>query len=182
MAALYVRSDSVYKLIGADAWDAERDARRWRGGCPCVAHPPCAQWGRLRFTATVDPALKALGPLAVRQVRANGGVLEHPAHSTLWAHCALPLPGQVDAHGGWTLEAAQHRWGHRVAKLTWFYVVGLSAAELPALPPLRGEPTHAIRPRFRGDRTRLCLPRAEREETPPLLATWLMRVARLTKR
>jgi hypothetical protein len=38
IAALFVRSDSIYKSIGnVDAWDMERDARRWPGGGPAVA-------------------------------------------------------------------------------------------------------------------------------------------------
>lgn len=42
VAALFVRADGNYKAMpGVDAWDMERDARLWPGGCPVVAHPPC---------------------------------------------------------------------------------------------------------------------------------------------
>lgn len=41
VSVLYVRNDSVYKELDVDCWDIERDARKWPGGNPVVAHPPC---------------------------------------------------------------------------------------------------------------------------------------------
>lgn len=90
VAALFVRADSIYKTMpGVDAWDIERDARKWPGGCPVVAHPPCRAWGRLRQFAKPRPDEKDLAPWAVEKVRRWGGVLEHPANSSLWIACGL---------------------------------------------------------------------------------------------
>ena len=54
-----------------------------------------------------------LARLAVALVREFGGVLEHPAASTLWPAQRLPPIGQRDAFGGWTLPIVQSWWGHR---------------------------------------------------------------------
>src|SRR5580692_11117608 len=82
IAALFVRRDSIYKgMPGIDCYDEDRDARNWPGGCPVIAHPPCAQWGPLSPFAHDVPELKALGPAAVAFVQQWGGVLEHPFKS-----------------------------------------------------------------------------------------------------
>jgi hypothetical protein len=59
-----------------------------------------------------------LARLAVALVREFGGVLEHPAGSTLWKAQKLPRPGERDQYGGWTLEAPQKWWGHKAEKAT----------------------------------------------------------------
>jgi hypothetical protein len=182
VAALFVRADSVYKTMpGVDAWDEARDARRWPGGAPVVAHPPCRLWAKLRqFAAAADPvAERLLAVGAVASVRAFGGVLEHPAESTLWAHCGLPRPGRPpDAYGGWTGEVRQCDWGHKAEKLMWLYVVGCHPDDLPALPP-RAEPTGVIKPQRGVPRDgRKIVTKAEREHTPPAFAAWLVEVAR----
>jgi hypothetical protein len=83
-----------------------------------------------------------LAPLAVAAVRRFGGVLEHPAGSTLWDYCGLPVPGELsDAFGGRSFEVCQCDWGHPARKRTWLYVVG--ARSLPLRPGSR-EPTHWI--------------------------------------
>lgn len=178
VAALFVRADSYYKTMpGVDAWDIERDARAYDGPHPVVAHPPCRAWGRLRTFANPRPDERNLARLAVALVREFGGVLEHPAGSTLWPAQGLPGPGQRDTFGGWTLAAPQHWWGHRAAKETWFYVVGCEPAEVPDIPLRLDEPTHVVQSCKRDD-CRPHITKAEREHTPPELARWLVDLAR----
>lgn len=192
VAALFVRADSVYKTMpGVDAWDIERDARKWPGGCPVVAHPPCRAWGRLRHFAKPRPDEKDLARWSVQMVRRWGGVLEHPASSQLWPDQGLPEPGRLDQYGGWTLPIYQHWWGHRAQKATLLYIVGCRPADLPAMPMRIDEPTCVIRfDQRRPDGTHIRkgdadwrprLGSAEREHTPPELAAWLVELARRSK-
>ena len=45
IAALYVQEGGCYfGLEGVDPWDEARDARRYAGPHPVVAHPPCGRW------------------------------------------------------------------------------------------------------------------------------------------
>lgn len=186
VAVLFARSDSHYKaLSGVDVWDRERDARRWGGGAVVVAHPPCRAWGALRTVARPRPDEKALALLAVEHVRRHGGVLEHPAASTLWRACDLAEPGTIDAAGGRCITVDQWHWGHKASKPTRLYFVGLRYDELPAQPRRAGKPTHCIT-QGHGIRKGMpgFLPRvtdAEREHTPPELAAWLVELARRCK-
>lgn len=188
VAVLFARADSNYKTLpDVDVWDAERDARRWPGGCPVVAHPPCRAWGQLRALANPRPDEKALAIYAVEQVRKFGGVLEHPKNSTLWPTLGLPRSGERDEFGGWTLPIYQMWWGHRAEKPTLLYIVGCAPADVPPLPLALGE-AHYIcgssgRRRdgsrlHKGDRGwRPEITKAEREHTPPALAAWLVELA-----
>ncbi|MFC4161998.1 hypothetical protein [Chitinimonas lacunae] len=189
VAILFARQDSVYKTLeGCDAWDIDRDARRWPGGTSVVAHPPCRAWGRLRHFAKPRADEKALALFAVERVRRWGGVLEHPAGSTLWPAAGLPEPGQRDQFGGWTLPICQHWWGHRAEKATWLYIVGCEPANIPDIPLALGDATHIVGSSGRrngGDRLRPGdygwrpeISKAEREHTPPDLARWLVELAR----
>lgn len=182
VAVLFARRDSNYKaLAGVDVWDEDRDARKWPGGCPVVAHPPCRLWAKLRqFAKAKDPAMEMqLARDAVRHVQCFGGVLEHPAQSALWADRGLPLPGRApDMRGGWTAEVRQCDWGHKAEKLTWLYIVGVHPDNLPALPP-RGEPTGVVKPQRGVPRDgRKIVTKAEREHTPEAFAAWLVATAR----
>lgn len=182
VAVLFARADSVYKTMpGCDVYDIERDARTYDGPWPVVAHPPCRAWGRLRTFANPRPDERNLARLAVALVREFGGVLEHPAGSTLWRSQSLPQPGERDAFGGWTLAAPQFWWGHKAEKATWFYVVGCEPADMPELPMRLGEPTHVVQTNARGDQ-RPHITKAEREHTPPDLAAWLVELARRTSK
>jgi hypothetical protein len=178
VAALFCRADSHYKTLdGVDVYDMDRDARTYDGPWPVVAHPPCRAWGRLRTFAKQRPDERNLARLAVALVREFGGVLEHPAGSTLWSAQGLPTPGKRDAFGGWTLAAPQKWWGHKAEKETWFYVVGCEPSDMPGLPLVLGEATHVVQTRKRED-YRPHITKAEREHTPPELAQWLVDLAR----
>lgn len=184
VAVLFARADSYYKTLPqCDVYDMARDARTYDGPWPVVAHPPCRGWGQLKHMASPRPDERNLARLAVALVREFGGVLEHPAKSSLWLAQQLPKPGKVDQFGGWTLPIIQFHWGHKAEKKTWLYIVGVDQRDIPDIPIKLGEPTHVIasstmrqkrgHPSFRPEVTK-----AEREHTPPELCTWLVELAR----
>lgn len=164
-----------------EVYDRLRDARTFPGGMPVVAHPPCAQWSRLKHMAKDDPETKALGPYCVDVVRREGGVLEHPAFSGLWSSCGLPEPGRWDAWG-WTMVIDQLWFGFGARKRTWLYVVGVAPAKLPAYPLRFAWPTHAVSGFYFKERQarRPGVKRLEKDaaaRTVPELATWLLGIA-----
>lgn len=192
VAALFVRLDSFYKSMqSVDCWDIGRDARQWPGGSPLIAHPPCRAWGQLRHMAKPREDEKALAIFAVEQIRRWGGVLEHPASSTLWSACGLPEPGFTDEFGGWTLPIKQFDFGHRAEKETRLYIVGTRPLYIPDLPlaigsapcivGTSGRRTDGSRLRQSDQGYRPEISKAEREHTPPVLCAWLVELARRCK-
>jgi hypothetical protein len=131
-----------------------------------------------------DEAEKELARWAIDQVRAYGGVLEHPAQSRLWRDMGLPLPGTLaDGKGGFTLSVKQCRWGHRATKPTWLYACGCSPEDVPPIPEGPDEGTHNIAQDRRAGVASVNigkprLPTREREATPPAFAAWLVELAR----
>ena len=184
VAVLFARADSIYKTMpGVDVWDEARDARKWPGGCPVVAHPPCRAWASLRNHAKPMPGEKDLAHLAIARVRKFGGVLEHPQMSTLWKVAGLPEPGFIDEYGGWTLIVDQHWFGHRARKRTRLYIVGCAPIGLPDMPMKLGQATHTVGLWSGRDKAK-CWPsitKPEYEGTPPELAAWLVELARRCK-
>ncbi|MEZ5544687.1 MAG: hypothetical protein R3F10_05795 [Lysobacteraceae bacterium] len=118
VAALFVRSDSVYKSMpDVDAYDAGRDALT-AVGVRFVAHPPCRSWSKLRAFVSRNFGESELALFAIDQVRRFGGVLEHPAGSLLWRRSDMPPLGTsiMDRHGGFFLAIPQRWFGHRAEK------------------------------------------------------------------
>ncbi len=101
VAALYVQTAGCYFGVpDVDPWDIERDARKYAGPHPVVAHPPCERWSKLSgFVEHVYPGRFKRGDdggcfaSALASVRAHGGVLEHPEGSAAWnAHGLIRPP------------------------------------------------------------------------------------------
>lgn len=186
VVALYVDPRGPYpKLLAEGHWyDEARDARTYAGPWPVVAHPPCGPWGRLKHLCTKQPAW--CGPHAVATVRRWGGVLEHPAGSTLWRACSLPRPGELpDAHGGSSYAVRQVSWGHGCIKPTWLYVVGVAWRWMVATQRSGGTPTHRLTNGPRGPSARGDLIRAsaeQRRRTPIAFAEWLISLAAQARR
>jgi len=181
VAVLFARADSNYKALpDVDVWDAERDARRWPGGCPVVAHPPCRAWGVLKHMAKPKPHERGLALFAVEMVRKWGGVLEHPSGSELWKTMGIPDADMFgDEYGGYTVEIDQYDFGHVANKPTRLYVCGRELRDLPPMPPKKhGRAAKSMTGQVPG--TARCTQR-EREYTPPDLAVWLVETARRCK-
>ena len=145
IAALFVEPapHGVYQgLEGVDCWDEQRDARKYAGPWPVVAHPPCKRWGKYWHGGPSAKERRQLGDdgdcfaAAIRSVRLYGGVLEHPATSHAWRWFGLLRPPHTggwvrcDSFDGWTCHVEQGHYGHRARKGTWLYAVG---CDLPSL-------------------------------------------------
>lgn len=148
IAALYVETGGVYYgLPDVDPWDEARDARRYAGPWPVVAHPPCQRWGRMATGGPAAPGTREVGDdagcfaAALAAVRRWGGVIEHPEASKAWAAFGIATPARhagwhlADADGGWTCYVEQGHYGHMSRKPTWLYAVG---CQLPDLDWSRG--------------------------------------------
>lgn len=141
IAALYVETNGAYfGLPDVDPWDEARDARKYAGPYPVVAHPPCQRWGKLwagqplHIKLTGERKVKGddngCFEAALSAVRKWGGVLEHPWGSHAWPHFGLNIPPRsggwimADFEGGWTCCIEQGRYGHYARKPTLLYLFG----------------------------------------------------------
>lgn len=198
IAALYVAKGGVYfGLPDVDPWDEERDARKYAGPWPVVAHPPCERWRRWAGldAGKDDGCFRA----AFAAVGKFGGVLEHPEASKAWARFAIPRPERIGKWRwfgstqliprqlvGWTCCVEQGHYGHRARKMTWLFAAlphGIAPPELkwgPSVatigPRLGRDP---VRERRIGAVQRMC--RAERRATPPAFRDLLLSIARSAK-
>lgn len=154
IAALFVQTGGAYfGLDGVDPWDESRDARKYAGPWPVVAHPPCERWGRYWFGGPSAKVRRVKGDdagcfsSALVSVRRWGGVLEHPAATHAWEAFDLARPpasgGWVGAgDGGQVCHVEQGNYGHPARKATWLYVVDFRSAGWVA-PELRWGPSSA---------------------------------------
>lgn len=98
VAALFVDADGIYSnRLHVEVWDEARDARKYPGPYPVVAHPPCTRWCRLAGFVEARFGYKqgedgGCFDSALNSVRKFGGVLEHPAYSKAWDRFELPKP------------------------------------------------------------------------------------------
>lgn len=203
IAALYVHPRGPY--VGrpdVDPWMEDRDARRYRGPHPVVAHPPCARWGRYWSGGPSARERRKLGDdggcflRALIAVCRWGGVLEHPEASHAWPEYGLVKPprrgGWVPAGhlGGWTCCVEQGHYGHRARKATWLFAHGMPREALPELAWGPSEATlrmdldfHSAEERRRAIRTGATqrMSKVERALTPPAFAGVLIGIARLAR-
>ena len=121
VAALFVETGGRYfGMPDVDPWDEPRDARKYDGDLPVVAHPPCFLWVNLAAVnwkryQRQKPAWYPGGTdggcfaAALAAVRRCGGVLEHPAGSRAWQSFMLKRPEGI----GWTLASDDYNYFQR---------------------------------------------------------------------
>jgi hypothetical protein len=168
VAALYIDPRGPYPSIqGVDPWDEPRDATRYAGPWPVVAHPPCAAWSCMwgcRRSRSRPGQGDTTAAAAVAQVRRWGGILEQPVGSALMHAHYVPTCGAIDLWGGHVVQLNQSEWGHVATKPTWIYLC--RCPDLPA-PPYPG----------RLGRHVADLSKLQRRRTPPMLAAALVAIA-----
>lgn len=136
IAALFVEKDGAYYGIpDVDPWDQDRDARKYDGSDPVIAHPPCQLWGRFAHVNFARWGGEHNRPgndngcfaSALASLRRCGGVLEHPAFSDAWKAYDLPRPygvGWTYRDGFFVCEVWQSAYGHKARKRTWLLYRG----------------------------------------------------------
>jgi hypothetical protein len=159
---LFTRKNSIYKKLGHDCYDKERNAYNCPRYKPVLAHPPCRTWGNLaHFTKLTDEEIieeQDLARFAISLVNKNGGIVEHPKMSKLWK--------TADISKGILLGIQQKDFGHRAYKDTYLYIVGCKIKDLPQIPLNLSYPEKSV--------NNMSTP--ERERTPVNLAKWLLQV------
>jgi len=190
IAALFVEELGVYaELSFIDLWSRQRDARKYDGRLPVIAHPPCQLWGNMAAVNFARWGGEHNRPgndegcfnSALSSVRKCCGVLEHPAKSRAWAAFDLPHPtGQGWSQGSgneWVCEVWQSAYGHRANKATWlFYKGGRPPLELEWARP---KGSHQIGyPDSRGkSRNKPTLSKREANATPRIFRDALITLA-----
>lgn len=182
IAALFVEKGGCYfGLPNVDPWDEERDARKYVGPWPVVAHPPCQRWSQMNqvnaarwgYELGADDGCFAS---ALASLRRFGGVLEHPAHSLAFRAHGIPRPPvgawAKTTSAEWVTDVGQAAYGHRATKRTWLVYVGKKAPPVVDWRNIRG--THQI---GGFDVTKPQLPKNERARTPPLFRDLLISIA-----
>jgi hypothetical protein len=202
IAALFVLSNGPYTgRKDIDAWTVERDARKYDGPHPVIAHPPCERWGRYWSGGPSAKVRRKLGDdngcfeSALNSVRKYGGVLEHPEASHAFKKFGL---GKPDRKGGWELAGDLIGWiccveqgwyGHRARKATWLYAVRTKLPELkwgraPGDFNRLDEGFHSKEERARAIRCGAVgrLSKRQRAETPEAFKKVLIKIARSVKK
>lgn len=190
IAALYVQDGGAYfDLEGVDPWPERRDARRYEGPFPVVAHPPCQLWGAMAAVNFARWGGEHNRPgndggtfaAALEAVKGFGGVLEHPAATRAWAAHGLARPlsiGWQREFDGWVCEVWQSAYGHRANKATWLFYSG----ERPPFPLRWWRPIGTHQVGFHDQRGKASnkptLSKAEANATPPEFRDELIRLAR----
>lgn len=187
IAALFVQPSGAYfGMPGVNLWDESRDARKYEGRDPVVAHPPCGRWCKPLAKVNQTRYGHKIGDdggcfeKALDEVILNCGVLEHPAHSYAWDHYKLLKPKRgswqyCEDYRYWVTEVSQSAYGHKARKNTWLLYVGNPP---PAINWDDPKGTHLTSWLQRTTRIAPRITKKEADKTPPAFRDLLLSLAR----
>jgi hypothetical protein len=188
IAILFAEKNGVYAEIpNVDIWHVGRDASKYPGPYPVIAHPPCQRWGKMAKVNYARWGGEHNRPgndggcfaSALRSVENFGGVLEHPAQTYAWEEFGLRKPGKnkwSKSGVGWVCEIWQSAYGHRANKATWLYCVNLKGDRPPDMRWDRPRGSHQIgfRDQRGKQRNKPTLTKTEANATPRLFRDSLL--------
>lgn len=141
--ALFVDENGIYpNILGPEScWGITRDAMKYVGPHPVIAHPPCQLWGNMAFVNYKRWGGDHNRPgndggcfeHAVWCVETFGGVIEHPKTSRAWKAFGIGYPRQgswTSTRNGWVCEVWQSAYGHLANKATCLYFVGRNPPDM----------------------------------------------------
>lgn len=122
ITVLCVEENSVYQILqGFDPYPASRNAYTFTGNNPIIAHPPCAQWSKLKGMAYTNAEEKDLAFFWLEKVQKNTGIFEHPVGSSFFREAGIKPTISID----------QSWWGFPARKPTALYFHGIKPIAFP---------------------------------------------------
>jgi hypothetical protein len=148
---------NYFKFDELEIYTKKENAYNFNGSNKIIAHPPCQQWSRLKHFATKNDLDKQLAIFCYEKILLNGGILEHPLHSSLWKY--LGIKPTVNIQMNW--------FNLPVKKMTGLYFNKCQPLEIPFN-------LDAISHSISNSKNYKELPKSRRSETTIELAQWLI--------
>ena len=161
--ALCVNKNSIYKSMGLECFDENRNVRTLNNSYPSICHPPCRGWSaHLSHWAKPPPGERDLALFCVEQISLNGGVLEHPANSKFLSLFKSSSKFKITTvHQSW--------FGYPTTKKTWLLTPGhYKIPELPFTLTQYGKEKSIFER----------MSKNQRSATTPLFAQWLVHLVK----
>lgn len=113
VAVLFTQNGTSYHKLPVEVWGPHvfRDATRYAGPWPIIAHPHCGPWGKHKRNCNHP---KVHGIIAMNMVHLWGGLVEHPVGSSLF--------NEYGKKDGIILKVNQGDFGHMALKPTLIYL------------------------------------------------------------
>lgn len=120
---LFTEKNSIYKKLGCNCYDIERNAITFSWSEKAICHPPCRQFCRLKGLSHRDKEEYDLVLNTIDLVNTYGGIIEHPLRSDLFKD---PRIDQTKV-----IFIDQHWFGFPAHKPTLLYIIGAKPDHIP---------------------------------------------------
>ncbi len=116
------KNSNYFKVHRAvNIFDEKRNAFTYEGTDRVIAHPPCAQWCRMKNFANKSQVNIELAAFCIDKVKKNGGILEQPAGSSMFKYFGIKH----------NFSFYQCIFGYPAKKHTWLFTNNVYMLPLP---------------------------------------------------
>jgi hypothetical protein len=155
ISVLCVNKNSIYKKLGVDCYDENRDVFTYDSYNSIIAHPPCRCFSKMRSFVTNPGSDFKIAQFVLSLLNsAPAGILEQPAGSKMQQFLGLGKPYYVD----------QFWFGYPIRKPTWLWFFGCKPGPLP----------YKLNPSLTNTYEFESMSKNQRSATPEPFAKWLI--------